>query len=87
MRIIFEHSEKYRAQLLEKVGFLLCTPCCSLILLIILQEIEFGTNISISLVCAALLFIIGTKCIDRAYDTIYELDIKIRRTSYGNDHK
>lgn len=81
MKIIYEHSEPFRAGILEKIGFALCSPFCLVWLNLILNGFVFNVKIVIGLIVSSLLFILGAIVILQAYFGMCYLDLAIRRTN------
>jgi hypothetical protein len=76
MRVTYEFTEKFRAEVLKHLGYVLCTPCCLIILKAILLELSFSVNILISFVISFLMLIVGVRCVCQGYSAMEKLDLR-----------
>lgn len=84
MKVIYEISEKFRAGLLEKAGYVLCSPLCLLILNLILSGFQFTVIITVELIVSAVLFYLGLRVLWQGYLALSKVDEQIRKC-YDHD--
>ena len=70
----FELSEKFRAETWRHIGYIWCTPVCSLVFFVIIQS-EFRVSLQ-NIFFAILLFVAGYSMVHSSYTFLYRIDEK-----------
>lgn len=74
MRVTYEFTEKFRAEVLRHIGYVFCTPFCLIILKWFLLEWGFDVSIVISFTISLALLVVGIRCVYQGYYAMQKLD-------------